>query len=66
MGGCVGIMVSILPSVSPCTGGWTGRGEEDPGELEEGQAVIMALLDNLGKGASGQAIQNLDLMLNLK
>ena len=38
----------------------------EEGELEEGQAVIMALLDNLGKGASGQAIQNLDLMLNLK
>ncbi len=27
------------------------------------QAVVMGLLDNLGKGASGQAIQNLNLML---
>jgi N-acetyl-gamma-glutamyl-phosphate reductase len=32
----------------------------------EGQAVVMALLDNLGKGASGQAVQNMDLMLGLK
>jgi N-acetyl-gamma-glutamyl-phosphate reductase len=31
----------------------------------ENQVVVMALLDNLGKGASGQAIQNMDLMLNL-
>lgn len=29
----------------------------------EDQAVVMALLDNLGKGASGQAVQNLNLML---
>jgi len=32
----------------------------------EGQTVIMALLDNLGKGASGQAVQNMNLMLGLK
>jgi N-acetyl-gamma-glutamyl-phosphate reductase len=31
----------------------------------EGEAVVMALLDNLGKGASGQAVQNLNLMLGL-
>jgi len=30
---------------------------------DEGQAVLVALLDNLGKGASGQAVQNLNLML---
>lgn len=28
-----------------------------------GQAIVMALLDNLGKGASGQAVQNLNIML---
>ena len=32
----------------------------------EGQAVVMAVLDNLGKGASGQAVQNLNLMLGLE
>ncbi len=30
------------------------------------QAVLVALLDNLGKGASGAAVQNLGLMLGLK
>ncbi len=34
-------------------------------DVKDGQAVVMALLDNLGKGASGQAIQNMDLMLGL-
>lgn len=29
----------------------------------EGQAVLIALLDNLGKGASGQAVQNMNIML---
>jgi N-acetyl-gamma-glutamyl-phosphate reductase len=29
------------------------------------QAVLCAVLDNLGKGASGQAVQNLELMLGL-
>ena len=30
-----------------------------------GHAVLMARLDNLGKGASGAAVQNLGLMLGL-
>lgn len=33
------------------------------GDSAKGQAVIIGLLDNLGKGASGQAVQNLNLML---
>ena len=32
---------------------------------ETGQCVIAALLDNLGKGAAGQAVQNMNLMLGL-
>jgi N-acetyl-gamma-glutamyl-phosphate reductase len=32
---------------------------------EAGQARLVALLDNLGKGASGAAVQNLNLMLGL-
>jgi N-acetyl-gamma-glutamyl-phosphate reductase len=32
---------------------------------ETGQARLVALLDNLGKGASGAAVQNLNLMLGL-
>jgi N-acetyl-gamma-glutamyl-phosphate reductase len=32
---------------------------------EAGQAVAMGLLDNLGKGAGGQAVQNMNIMLGL-
>ena len=35
------------------------------GNAKEGQARLVALLDNLGKGASGAAVQNLNLMLGL-
>jgi N-acetyl-gamma-glutamyl-phosphate reductase len=35
------------------------------GNEEFGQAVLVARLDNLGKGASGAAVQNLKLMLGL-
>ncbi len=35
------------------------------GNPREGQARLVALLDNLGKGASGAAVQNLNLMLGL-
>ena len=35
-------------------------------DASEDQAVVCAQLDNLGKGASGQAIQNLNVMLGLK
>jgi N-acetyl-gamma-glutamyl-phosphate reductase len=30
-----------------------------------GHVLLMGILDNLGKGASGTAIQNLNLMLGL-
>lgn len=33
------------------------------GNAQTGQAVVMGLIDNLGKGASGQAVQNLNLMI---
>jgi N-acetyl-gamma-glutamyl-phosphate reductase len=35
------------------------------GSAERGHARLVALLDNLGKGASGAAVQNLNLMLGL-
>lgn len=35
------------------------------GSTDGGQARLVALLDNLGKGASGAAVQNLNLMLGL-
>ncbi|MBT6960660.1 MAG: N-acetyl-gamma-glutamyl-phosphate reductase, partial [Rhodospirillaceae bacterium] len=36
------------------------------GNEEREQVVLVALLDNLGKGASGQAVQCLNLMLGLE
>ena len=35
------------------------------GSDDYGQAVLVARLDNLGKGASGAAVQNLNIMLGL-
>ena len=35
------------------------------GNEDEGQTRLVALLDNLGKGASGAAVQNLNIMLGL-
>jgi N-acetyl-gamma-glutamyl-phosphate reductase len=35
------------------------------GNREHGQAVVVGVLDNLGKGASGQSVQNLNLMCGL-
>ncbi|HEY3776511.1 MAG TPA: N-acetyl-gamma-glutamyl-phosphate reductase [Rhizomicrobium sp.] len=35
------------------------------GNRDSGQARLVAVLDNLGKGASGAAVQNLNLMLGL-
>jgi N-acetyl-gamma-glutamyl-phosphate reductase len=36
------------------------------GSEANGQARLVAVLDNLGKGAAGAAVQNLDLMLGLR
>ena len=33
------------------------------GNARHGQVLLAAVFDNLGKGASGAAVQNLDLML---
>jgi N-acetyl-gamma-glutamyl-phosphate reductase len=35
------------------------------GNEEQDQAVLVGLLDNLGKGASGMAVQNMNIMLGL-
>jgi N-acetyl-gamma-glutamyl-phosphate reductase len=34
------------------------------GDRIEGRAIVVAALDNLCKGSSGQALQNANLMLN--
>jgi N-acetyl-gamma-glutamyl-phosphate reductase len=33
---------------------------------QSGQILLAAVFDNLGKGAAGAAVQNLDLMLNAR
>ena len=33
---------------------------------KRGQVILFAVYDNLGKGAAGAAVQNLDLVLNNK
>ncbi len=35
------------------------------GNAERGQARLIATLDNLGKGAAGSAVQNLNIMAGL-
>jgi N-acetyl-gamma-glutamyl-phosphate reductase len=35
------------------------------GDDETGATVLIAMLDNLGKGASGAAVQNLNIMLGM-
>ena len=35
------------------------------GNSKNQQVVLVAQLDNLGKGAAGQAVQNLNLMLGI-
>lgn len=36
------------------------------GQPQEQQVLLTAVFDNLGKGAAGAAVQNLDLMLGLQ
>ena len=68
-------LVSVIPSTDPSVAG----GKLEPEALNDtdrmelrvygnearSQAVLVARLDNLGKGASGAAVQNLKLMLGL-
>ena len=34
-------------------------------DIDSGRVIVMSAIDNLGKGAAGQAIQNANLMLGL-
>lgn len=64
-------LVRVLPPVPAGTLEPTALNDTDRMELRvfgndiQGQAVLIAQLDNLGKGASGAAVQNLRLMLGL-
>jgi N-acetyl-gamma-glutamyl-phosphate reductase len=63
--------VSVVPAEESGKLGATGNNDSNQLEIRvfgneaHRQAVLMARLDNLGKGASGAAVQNLKLMLGL-
>jgi N-acetyl-gamma-glutamyl-phosphate reductase len=46
-------------------GGSNGAHLQAAADTRAGRAVVVAAIDNLGKGAAGQAIQNANLMLGL-
>lgn len=57
---------SLLPRVNPERLNDTNHMELSVhGSAEGNRAVLLATLDNLGKGSSGAAVQNLNLMLGL-
>jgi N-acetyl-gamma-glutamyl-phosphate reductase len=63
--------VSVVPAEESGKLGATGNNDSNKLEIRvfgneaHRQAVVIARLDNLGKGASGAAVQNLKLMLGL-
>ena len=63
--------VSVVPAEESGKLGATGNNDSNQLEIRvfgneaHRQAVVIARLDNLGKGASGAAVQNLKLMLGL-
>jgi N-acetyl-gamma-glutamyl-phosphate reductase len=62
--------ISLLPvSAWPATAsvaGSNGVHLQVAADARSGRAVVVAAIDNLGKGAAGQAIQNANLMLGLR
>ena len=61
--------VHLLPEGQwPSTGATTGSNAahlQVAADVHAGRAVVVAAIDNLGKGAAGQALQNANLMLGL-
>lgn len=60
--------VKVLPAgVLPSTAGVSGSNRCDIGvaQLSDSEAVVVSCIDNLLKGAAGQAIQNANLMFGL-
>ena len=63
--------VSVVPAEESGKLGATGNNDSNKLEIRvfanetHRHAVLMARLDNLGKGASGAAVQNLQLMLGV-
>jgi N-acetyl-gamma-glutamyl-phosphate reductase len=61
--------VTLLPEGrwphTAATGGSNSCQLQVVADLDAGRAVVVAAIDNLGKGAAGQAVQNANLMLGL-
>ncbi len=61
--------VCLLPEgrwpTTAAVAGSTGVHLQAAGDTRTGRATVVAAIDNLGKGAAGQAIQNANLMLGL-
>ena len=65
-GGPAAAMAALRDRIDPQRLNNTNRMELTvDGALETGATVLIAVLDNLGKGASGAAVQNLNLLLGL-
>ena len=61
-----GLLSPVYPYAINAVSGYTGGGREAIERFENTEhAVLCAVYDNLGKGASGAAVQNLEIMLGL-
>lgn len=62
-------LVHVLPEGKVASMRWVERTERCAISLHEaghpGEAIVVAAIDNLGKGAAGQAVQNMNLMFGL-
>jgi N-acetyl-gamma-glutamyl-phosphate reductase len=61
--------ITVLPAgqwpATASVAGSNGAHLQAAADIRAGRAVVVAAIDNLGKGAAGQAIQNANLMLGL-
>jgi N-acetyl-gamma-glutamyl-phosphate reductase len=61
--------VTVLPDgrwpTTAAVAGSNGVHLQAAADARTGRATVVAAIDNLGKGAAGQAIQNANLMLGL-
>jgi N-acetyl-gamma-glutamyl-phosphate reductase len=63
-------LVCVLPEGKTASMRWAERTDRCALSLHDaghpGQAIIVAVIDNLGKGAAGQAVHNMNLMFGLE
>lgn len=63
-------LVHVLPQGKVASVRWVERSDRCVVSLHDaghpGEAIVVAALDNLGKGAAGEAVQNMNLMFGLE